>query len=151
MAGLATVGEVVAHHDSNAIPQAIDATGSGPAIRQGLGWFSLLLGGAEVAATRWLTRTSGLDPRYSTLLRIFGLREITSGIGLLSGRNPRTWMWSRVVGDALDVAFLSFAFIRQNDRASRKRIALSAAAVAPVVALDVVQSLRQERFKAAAA
>jgi len=53
-------------------------------------------------------------------------------------------MWSRVVGDALDGAFLGWAYFNEVRPERRKRIALAAAAVTPVIALDVFTALRDE-------
>jgi hypothetical protein len=91
-----------------------------------------------------LARRSGLDRKYTPLLRAFGLREIVSGLGLLVGRNDQAWLWSRVGGDVLDVGFLTFAFVREKNADKRKMIAISAASVAPVVILDVVNVMRKE-------
>jgi hypothetical protein len=122
---------------------SVDRFASASSISRGLGWFSLALGASEVLITRRLSRAAGIDPRHKTLLRAFGFREITSGAGLLGGRDRRAWLWSRVVGDVLDTAFLGWSFATAPDRDRKKRIALAAAAVAPVVALDVYASLRK--------
>ena len=36
--------------------------------------------------------------------RIYGLREIGTGIGLLTSKDPSPWLWARVAGDTLDIA-----------------------------------------------
>jgi hypothetical protein len=130
-----------------------DISGDGPSsvalttgnVSRGLGVFSLALGLSEVALTRSLSHMTGIDRKYSPLLRIFGLREITSGLGLLTAKNKQAWMWSRVVGDALDVAFLGWAFASAKSSARRKKIALAAAIVTPVVLLDIFTSARRSR------
>jgi hypothetical protein len=108
----------------------------------GLGWVSLALGLGEVAMTRTLARAAGLDTRYSTLLRAFGLREMASGLGLLATDKQEVFMWSRVVGDALDGAFLGYAFSREKSSSERTKIALAATAIAPIVILDIFNALR---------
>ena len=52
----------------------------------GLGWFSLALGTAELAAPRAMARLIGIpdDPRLVNVVRAFGAREIASGLGLLA-------------------------------------------------------------------
>jgi uncharacterized membrane protein len=69
------------------------------------------------------------------LLRLFGLREMASGVGLLTQHRPAPWMWGRVGGDALDLACLGVALT--SDEAKPGRIAAAMAAVAGVTALDV--------------
>ena len=70
-----------------------------------LGWFSLALGATELLAPRTLTRWLGMKGS-EPLLRAYGLREIGTGIGILTAREPAGWMWGRVAGDALDMATL---------------------------------------------
>jgi hypothetical protein len=88
-----------------------------------LGWFSIGLGVAEVVAPRHVGRLIGLadtDARRP-LLQAFGLREIASGAGILGGGRQAGWLWSRVVGDALDLAVLGRA--RSERGADRTRLA----------------------------
>jgi len=68
-----------------------------------LGWFSIGLGLAELAMPRRLARIAGA-PNAPTLTRAFGLREIGTGIGILTSKDPSPWLWGRVAGDALDIA-----------------------------------------------
>ncbi len=56
-------------------------------IAKGLGWFSLALGVTEFVAAKRLSRTFGLGG--GGLFRVFGLREIGSGIGLLTQSRAR--------------------------------------------------------------
>jgi hypothetical protein len=66
-----------------------------------LGWFSIGLGLAELADAE----TAGAHRRRAEradLTRIFGLREIGTGIGILTSKDPSPWLWGRVAGDALD-------------------------------------------------
>jgi uncharacterized membrane protein len=72
------------------------------------------------------------------LLRLFGLREMASGVGILTQHRPAPWMWGRVGGDALDLACLGAALT--SDEAKPGRIAAAMAAVAGVTALDVLCS-----------
>jgi uncharacterized membrane protein len=104
----------------------------------GLGWFSLALGTAELAAPRTMARLIGIpdDPRLMSVLRAFGAREIASGLGLLVQPDRAAWAWSRVGGDAIDLAFLGSA--ANEDCIDRQRVALAAAAVAGLTALDLI-------------
>lgn len=106
-------------------------------LERGLGWFSIGLGAAAIAAPRAVCWLSGL--RSPTLMRLVGTRELAAGIGILTQRDRAPWLWSRVVGDTFDLAGLSIALSR---RGSRGRAAVAFAAVAGVTALDVLAALR---------
>ena len=99
-----------------------------------LGWLSIGLGLAEIAAPRGLGKLIGVND-HRTLLRVLGLREIASGVGILSRRRPVGWLWSRVGGDIMDLAVLGIAFISPN--ANRPRVAAATAAVTGVTVLDL--------------
>ncbi|HEX6956964.1 MAG TPA: cyclase dehydrase [Ferrovibrio sp.] len=103
----------------------------------GLGWFSIGLGAMELLASGPLTRSMGMKGKGG-LLRLCGLREIVTGIGILSNRsNPAPWIWARVIGDAIDAATLAAPLSRQPRR-SFPWFAL--AAVAMVGAADVMSA-----------
>jgi len=68
-----------------------------------LGWFSIGLGLAELTMPRTLARAAGA-PNLPGLTRFHGLREIGTGVGILTSKDPSPWLWGRVAGDALDVA-----------------------------------------------
>jgi hypothetical protein len=70
------------------------------------------------------------------LLRVFGLREIATEIGILSQRRPALWLWARVGGDILDLVALGSALMADNAR--RSRVGIAAGAVAVVTVLDVM-------------
>lgn len=106
----------------------------GTQLAQQLGWLSIGLGLVEIVAPRQVTEFLGLDSRGQRLVRACGVREIASGLGLLSQRQPAAWAWSRIAGDIMDVAALSAAFTLPS--ASRERIAAATAIVAGVTALD---------------
>lgn len=108
-------------------------------LAQTLGWVSIGLGAAELFAPKALGRAIGVGDR-PTIMRALGLREIVSGLGLLSGRAPGVWAWARVAGDVMDLALLGAA-ARQPD-ADTKRIAAAASAVLGVAALDVYSGRR---------
>jgi len=115
---------------------------------EGLGWFSIGLGVAEVLAPRQLGRMIGLRRKHTFLLRLLGLREIASGLGILSKQRPAGWLWSRVGGDALDLALLGVS-LGANDR-RRGRLTAATAAVAGVTALDLFCSQELSRTSKAA-
>ena len=106
-------------------------------LERGLGWFSISLGAAAVAAPRAVGWLSGL--RSPAVVRLVGMRELAAGIGILTQRDRAPWLWSRVVGDAFDLTALAIALAR---RGRRGRAAVALAAVAGVTALDVLAAVR---------
>jgi hypothetical protein len=98
------------------------------ALARGLGWFSIAIGLAELCLTRMVARASGMEGRES-VLRVYGVREIATGIGLLVARDPAPWLWGRAAGDALDLATLASGAGRDG--------AAAMLAVGGVAALDV--------------
>ena len=116
-------------------------------IARGLGWFSIGLGVAELVAPRALAKFLGVKDR-SFLLRVMGLREIASGVGILTQRRPAGWLWARVGGDIIDLAGLGMAF--SSDRAKPANLAVATAAVAGVTALDVCCAQELSRSDGAA-
>ena len=109
----------------------------GRQVTQGLGWFSLGLGLMEVMAPQRISSLLGLGNRQA-VVRIFGAREIVSGLGILTQPRPAGWVQSRVAGDILDLALLSTALAKDNPR--RGSAAMAAAAVLGVTALDLLCS-----------
>lgn len=107
-------------------------------LTNGLGWFSIGLGLAEVIAPATIARLIGVSDKDRTraLLRAYGLREIAAGVGLLWQPRASGWLWSRVAGDVLDLASLGWALSR--DDSNRTRVAVATAAVLGVTALDVL-------------
>src|SRR4051812_40674995 len=103
---------------------------------KGLGWFSIGLGLAQIGAPRAVARFIGVNDDEETKNTMFaiGLREITSGIGILSRPRPAGWVWSRVGGDLMDLAFLGKAM--SSDENDKNRVAAATAAVLGVTVLD---------------
>jgi len=116
-------------------------------IARGLGWFSIGLGLAEIAAPRTLAKLIGVRGDHNGLLRMLGMREIASGVGILAERRPAgplaAWMWSRVGGDAIDLAMLGAAL--RSRKSGQGRVVAATAAVAGVTALDLICSLQLSR------
>ena len=100
-----------------------------------LGWFGIGLGIFELVAAERIADAIGLGS--TTLIRVFGVREIASGIGILAADEKGPWIWGRIVGDALDGAVLGAAIFGNQGRRKRNA-ALALATVSPVVAMDVV-------------
>jgi hypothetical protein len=114
------------------------------ALAQGLGWFSIGLGLAELLAPHRVARATGLQG-HERLVASYGVREIATGIGLLTSRDPTPWLWGRVGGDALDLGTLAAGLLPANRGRERSGVALLA--VLGVAALDLacVLSLRPSR------
>ncbi len=104
-------------------------------LAEGLGWFSIGLGVAELAAPDALARLIGMPPQPN-LLRLYGLREIAAGAGILSGHRQAEWLGARVAGDGLDLGTLLASF--GSRRANAVRLSIATVAVAGVTALDVL-------------
>src|SRR4051794_12971277 len=74
-------------------------------VANGLGWFSIGLGLAELLAPGTMCRIVGAKERHGGLMRFLGLREIGAGIVILSGARA-AGCWSRVAGDLMDLSLL---------------------------------------------
>jgi hypothetical protein len=103
-----------------------------------LGWFSIALGSAQLGAPGALCRLvgagdTGLAPK---LMRLMGLRELTQGVGILTRPRPTTWLWSRVVGDSVDLSLLAVTLAKNR----RARTLFAIANVVAVTVPDVYES-----------
>ncbi|MGH8143170.1 MAG: SRPBCC family protein [Steroidobacteraceae bacterium] len=122
------------------LQRALDGLDHHTAVRA-LGWFSVGLGVAELVAARSVGRAIGMQRPWT--LRALGVRELVSGVGILTRPRRSAWLWSRVAGDAMDLGLLGAAFGRRT--AHRGRLVAAAGAVGLVTALDVQCSLRMSR------
>lgn len=103
---------------------------------KGLGLFSIALGLTEVLAPGQLAGMIGLKDKYRPYLPLLGAREIASGIAIMKSEKPTAAVWSRVGGDAIDLAFLGAAM---TDKGTNKtRLGVAVAAVAGVTLLDLL-------------
>jgi uncharacterized membrane protein len=110
---------------------------SGPKrLAKGLGWFSIGLGVTELLAPKVIANISGVPNSRTGLIRLYGLREIAAGVAIFSQKQPAAGVWSRVAGDALDLASLGMAFTSPD--AKRGRVAFATANVLAVTALDLM-------------
>jgi uncharacterized membrane protein len=119
-------------------PRSIKSNASesldGERLARGLGWFSIGVGLAEIVAPRRLARFLGVR-NHGILFRVMGLREIASGVGILSQRRPAGWLWARVGGDIIDLVALGK--VMKSEPVKPVNIAIATAAVAGVTVLDV--------------
>jgi len=108
---------------------------------RGLGWFSLALGLAEIIMPRTMARLCGVHASPS-LMRCYGVREIICGVGLLSNRNARPWLWARLGGDVLDMGTLLTQADAHGAASGRPQGALLN--VATITALDLRTAIDYE-------
>jgi len=107
-----------------------------------LGFFSLGLGLAQLAAPRRVMNAIGVedtDRNRNTMLAL-GLREFTSGLGILGPGHTAGWLQARVGGDVMDLALLAGAF--RSDERDGRRLNVALAAVAGALVLDVLATRR---------
>lgn len=109
-------------------------------LAKGLGWFSVGLGLTELLAPRAIASISGVSKRRTGLIRLYGLRELASGIAIFSQKKPTEAMWSRVAGDALDLASLGAACTSPDAKVGR--ITFATVNVLAVTALDVMCAMQ---------
>jgi uncharacterized membrane protein len=110
----------------------LDAT----TVAHGLGWLSIGIGAAAVLAPRTFGSLTGAGRGSGGVMRAAGVRELAGGVGILSQRNPAPWLWTRAVGDVMDLAVLAVGMRPGNP--ARGRAAMSFAAVAGLLALDAL-------------
>ncbi|WP_237215358.1 cyclase dehydrase [Falsiroseomonas oryziterrae] len=125
----------------SAHPRRLVARGSAGRMAGGLGWFSIGLGVAEIAAARPIARALGLRGAEA-LIRAYGVREIVTGLGILGATDRRPWIRGRVAGDALDLVTL----LAGAPRASVAGFVTALGSVATVTLFDLVcaEALRTE-------
>lgn len=114
---------------------------------KGLGVFSIALGLAEVLAPAQVGELIGVSNRYRKFLPILGLREIAHGIGILYQAKPTEAVWTRIAGDAVDLAFLGAAFTAEEN--NKTRLTGATIAVLGVAALDLLcaQQLSSQNWR----
>ena len=107
-----------------------------PADRLGraLGWFSLGLGLTEWLAPKAVTRWLGVEGNEG-LVRAYGVREIASGVPCLSVNNDYG-AYSRVAGDAIDLASLAAAY--RDDNPKKANVGIAMAAVTGIAIIDAL-------------
>jgi uncharacterized membrane protein len=115
-------------------------------LAQGLGWSSIALGAAALIAPRGLSHLTGIGGRRGGIVRGVGLLELAAGVGILTQRNPAPWLWSRAIGDVMDLALLATGLRAGNP--GRGKAAASFAAVAGVLALDALAAVHLAKHAA---
>ena len=117
-------------------------------LTRALGWASLGLGVAEVSAPRTVSQLSGFDDsgQARAVVPLVGARQLLHGVGLLRGHRAAGWVWTRVAGDAIDLALLSRA-LRDRAGPRRRRTAAATAAVLGITAVDLYAASKATRAR----
>ncbi|WP_132253322.1 hypothetical protein [Methylobacterium segetis] len=122
--------------DPKVIHSGPSSLGTADRMAKALGWFSIGLGMTELIAAERITRALGMEGKEA-LVRAFGVREL--GHGLLSlSPDKHVGLWSRVVGDGLDIATLMKAM--RHDNPKRDNVGIALAAVLGVTLLDIISA-----------
>lgn len=101
-----------------------------------LGLASYGLGIVQLVRPGSVNRLIGVpdhNPNHA-MQRLFGVREIMSGTGILFGTNTSAWMWSRVAGDVMDASVIGGMLV--SGLGTRKKLIPALAAVTGIMALD---------------
>ncbi|HVX40687.1 MAG TPA: SRPBCC family protein [Gemmatimonadaceae bacterium] len=109
----------------------------GESLANFLGLFSIGLGLAEALIPGSMAKLIGVSDNDDNrrLMRVFGVREIASGVAILTNQQPTKSVWARVAGDALDLACLGVALANPDN--DRNRTLFATANVLAVTALDI--------------
>jgi uncharacterized membrane protein len=102
----------------------------------GLGWFSVGLGLAELLAPRSVARAIGMPDASGAVLQTLGAGKIANGVAILAQPDNPAWLWSRVGGGGIDLAYLSSGLL--DDRVDTGTRGIAMAAVLGVAALDAI-------------
>jgi hypothetical protein len=115
-----------------------------------LGWISLGLGVAQLAAPETVRQISGVDdsPASRAVVPLVGARELVHAAGLLTSRRKTVWVWTRVLGDAMDLTSLGMAIVHRGWRRRQRLVGVTGAVVAITVVdlLTAVQATRARRI-----
>jgi hypothetical protein len=114
-------------------------------VAKALGWASIAIGLSEICAPGFLQKPMGVSD-HDTLLRSMGAREIAEGVAIL--RSPpdssglTAGVWSRVAGDALDLALLGAAATKTRRPSG---LAATIAMVAGITLVDVLYAFKLQK------
>ncbi len=99
------------------------------------------LGVSELVAPGKVAAIAGVDDtrRSRRVIRALGVRECGHGAALLAG--PPKLVWTRVVGDVLDMALLIAGVVARGP-GRRRQGAIAAALLSGIAGLDLFTALR---------
>jgi uncharacterized membrane protein len=108
-----------------------------------LGWASIGLGIPQLLRPDAVDRAVGIgDGRKQRAVTTFvGVRELAHAAALLGSSRPSKWVWTRVVGDAVDLATLGRA-LKHHDGKKLGRTVAATAAVAGITVIDLYAAIR---------
>jgi uncharacterized membrane protein len=93
-----------------------------------------------------IARICGGQGKHTGLIRLYGLREIASGLMIFSeGKKPARGVWSRVAGDAVDLATLGVAAV--SPHTNKAGVLFGTANAVAVTAVDVLCAQELSRQK----
>jgi len=104
-------------------------------IARSLGWLGVGLGAAQLLAGRRMAGALGMTGRAGAL-RASGARGLLNGLAILANPGSAALLWTRVGGDAMDLALLAGTPSYGPRQRANARIAL--AAVAGIALLDLL-------------
>lgn len=119
--------------DPRILQSGPSSLGASDRLAKALGWFSIGLGLSQLLAAPRYTRALGIEGK-EWFVRAAGAREITHGLLSLS-IEKQAGLWSRVGGDAIDIA--SLAAIMRPDNPQRDNVGKALAAVIGITLLDI--------------
>jgi len=105
-------------------------------LARGLGYFSIALGLAEIFAPNRVGEMAGVAKSFRSFLPALGMREVAHGLGILMSNDPTTAVWTRVGGDALDLAYVGAAFV--SDDSNKRRLVGTSVALLGAAAMDLM-------------
>lgn len=111
-----------------------------PTLSMNIGMTAVGLGLWGLFFPKHVARTLGVDAPPAVVQAAFGLRELWTGVTLAADPTKASMLWTRVAGDAFDIALLRSLDNRSNPQRGAARAALGF--VLAVTALDVVTAIR---------
>lgn len=116
-----------------------------PTLSMNIGMTAIGLGIWGLMFPRRVARTLGVDAPAPVIQAIFGLREMWTGFTLAGDPTKAGMLWTRVAGDAFDIAVLKGLDNPKNPQRGAAKAALGF--VLAVTALDVITAIRMSNVK----
>lgn len=137
---------------AKALGEAALARSPGATMTSALGWLSIGLGVTALVAPGAVLSLVGLDKRRDrerarSAVSALGFRELVSGALLMSTVTSGLGLWSRVLGDAMDLALLSGGRSRGDSARNRTATATATAIITGVLLIDLVAAVAGGRAR----
>jgi uncharacterized membrane protein len=119
-------------------------------LARGLGWASVGLGLPQLLRPDSVDRAAGVGdgPKQRAVTRFVGVLKLAHAAALLGSSRPSKWVWTRVAGDAVDLATLGRA-LKNHDGKRLGRTIAATAAVGGITVIDLYTAIRGRRGKGA--